>query len=540
MRKHSLLLFASVLLVSLPVAGSGHAQGMRSAGSTEAAKKFDVGKLEGANERQVATLQRLLRRLGYLREEDVSRELDLMTTAALGGFLSETGAGAPANYDALLRLLFTAVWEREGWGRGEAAGQDRIVERDKVKESQEALKKLGYEPGPLDGKFGPATLASIEVFQQDIGMKIDGLLTENTHEGIKRALLLAGEKPKGTVRVLNWPGYIDPAVLERFTRETKIQVIQDVSESSDSAKELLLAKSALYDIVVQGSSQIRPVLAGRAVKEIDRKKLPNYGNLDPEALRYTARLDPDNKHSLPYMWGTVGIGVDEAAVKKAVPDVQVDSLSIFLDPKIAKRLSSCGLAIVDEPAGMAPALVTYVGGDIANIGIADLEAVEQLLSQVAPYVTVVPMDRFVDEFAAGKYCAALGYSGDVFRARAKAGKNAIAYHVPSEGSQLWFDLLVIPANAPNVDEAYKLLNFLLDGEVAAANTNYLHLANPNKASAPYIDPDLMNDVGLYPSAEVLARLQILPPLNNTVQDELRRIWTKLRRPGPERSATTQP
>ncbi|MGH6873820.1 MAG: extracellular solute-binding protein, partial [Aestuariivirgaceae bacterium] len=294
-------------------------------------------------------------------------------------------------------------------------------------------------------------------------------------------------------------------------------------------KELLLAKSPLYDVIVQASSQMRPILAEQAVKEIDRKKLPNYNNLDPEALRYTASLDPENKHSIPYMWGTVGIGVNEAAVKKILPDAKVDSLAMFLDPKIAEQLSACGLAIVDEPADVMPAFVGYVGGDVGHIGIADLEAVEQVLSQVAPYIKAVAADRFIDDLAKGKYCAAIGYSGDVFQARATAGKDKISYHVPIEGSQLWFDLMVIPQNARNVEAAYKFLNFMLDAEIAAANTNYLQYANPNKASAPYINAELMNDPGLYPPTDVLTRLQVLQPLTKNVEEELQRIWKKLSR-----------
>jgi putrescine transport system substrate-binding protein len=99
--------------------------------------------------------------------------------------------------------------------------------------------------------------------------------------------------------------------------------------------------------------------------------------------------------------------------------------------------------------------------------------------------------------------------------------------VPVEGSELWFDLMVIPENARNVDAAYKFLNFLLDPEVAAANTNYLQYANPNKASAPYINAELMSDPGLYPPTDVLARLQILQPLPANVEEELQRIWKKL-------------
>ncbi|HZO54166.1 MAG TPA: extracellular solute-binding protein [Bryobacteraceae bacterium] len=103
----------------------------------------------------------------------------------------------------------------------------------------------------------------------------------------------------------------------------------------------------------------------------------------------------------------------------------------------------------------------------------------------------------------------------------------MSYYVPSEGSQLWFDLMVIPKNSKNVDSAYKFLNFLLEPEVAAANTNYLRFANPNKASAPYINAELMDDPGLYPPTEVLSRLEVLLPITPNVETELTRIWAKL-------------
>jgi spermidine/putrescine-binding protein len=530
------LVVALASLVLVTAAPDATAQGMRSASPADPQVDFDPGKLGGTSERQIATLQRLLRRLGYLKEEDVSRQLDSRTSAAVTRFLSAEKVDAkPTDYLSLLRLLFTSVWAREGWGRGEAAGQDTIVDKDKVKASQEALKKLGYEPGPVDGKFGPATLASVEVFQQDVGMKVDGLLTRNTHDAVLRALALNGRKPKGHVRVFNWPDYIDPAMLERFTKETQIEVVHDVFENSEETKELLLSGSSKYDVVVQGSSQLRPILEKNAVRELDPKKLSNYDNLDPEALRYTARLDPDNKHSIPYMWGTIGIGINEEAVRKLLPDVKVNSLAIFLDPNIARTLSQCGLAFVDEASDVVPTLVAYLGGDIGKIGIADLEAVDQALSKVAPYIKVVSVARYIDELAEGKYCAVVGYSGDMFMAREAAktaAKGKISYHVPIEGSQLWFDLMVVPTNAENVDAAYRFLNFLLEPEVAAANTNFLQYANPNKASAPYIEPALMDDPGLYPPPEVLSRLEVLTPITANVEAELTRIWAKLPKAEP--------
>ncbi|MDP9137263.1 MAG: extracellular solute-binding protein [Pseudomonadota bacterium] len=516
------------------------AQGMRSA--TDPATPLPAPAAEPApapepavsGDRQVATVQRLLRRLGYLNDADMTRQMDNMTKFATTLFLADIKRPPDVpDTDTLMKLLFSTAWAKEGWGSGTAQGQELVVEPGKVRAAQEALAKLNYEPGPTDGVFGPATLSSVELFQEDNGMRVDGLLTRNTHEAILRGLVLLGQTPKAEVRILNWPDYVDPAVLETFERETKIKVVHEVFESSDETKELLLAHSSKYDIIVQPGYQLRPVLEKEGLVQIlDKTRLSNVGNLDPEALRLTGDLDPGNQHSVPYMWGTVGIGVNEDAVRKLASAAKPDSLAMFLDPALAKPLSSCGLAFVDEPTDVLPALVAYVGGDPRKIGIADLEAIDQALTRVAPYVTVVPADRFIDEVSQGKYCAAIGYSGDVFLARdgaAEAKKGKISYYVPAEGSQLWFDLLVIPAAARNVDAAYAFLDFLLKPEIAAANTNHVQYANANTASAPFIDKALLSNPGLYPPADVLQRLAVLSPLSPNVEAELQRIWAKLKK-----------
>ena len=515
----------------LPVSPAAVAQGMRSVEGVET-QQYDPGKLGGLEEKQIASLQGLLQRLGLLEATQSSGKVDGPTAAAFARFLASIDPKTDtSSYDSLVRAMYAAIWEREGWSNSSAAWRDIIVEPEKVKTAQEALKELGYEPGKMDGKFGPATLAALETFQSDRGLKIEGVLNRNSYDNVVRGLVLKGGQREGTVRVLNWPDYIDPAVLEKFEKETKIEVLHDVFENSEEPRSLLLSKSAKYDVIVQSGYQIGLVLQPGVLKTLDQTKLPNIANLDPAALRYTDMLDPGNQHSLPYMWGTVGIGVNEEAVKRLAPDAKTNSLSMFLDPKTAKALSSCGLAVVDEPTDVMPALVAYLGGDISKIGIADLEAVEQALAKVAPYITVVTADRFIDELAAGKYCAAIGYSGDVFQARAstKESDTRLTYHVPAEGSQLWFDLLVVPESAPNPDAAYKFLDFLMRPDIAAENTNYLQYANPNLASAPHINAELMNDPGLYPPPEVLARLAVLQPLSSRVDGELQRIWGKLRR-----------
>jgi putrescine transport system substrate-binding protein len=510
-----------------------YAQGMISAPSLES--DLSEQGLEGLADlgaQEVSTIQRLLRRLGYLKKEDMTRQLDAATTAALvAHFQAENASAEGLTAEKIMRSLFTAAWTKEGWATGSADGQSLVVEPAEVRQAQDALKKLNYAPGPSDGVFGPATLSAIELFQEDNGMNVTGLLTRNTFQNVTRALNFVDKKPVSTVHMLNWADYINPASLDNFEKETNIRIVHEVFTNSSETKDLLLQGSTKYDVMVQAGAQMRQILDEKsAVEMLDRAKIPNAEFLDPAALTYTDVLDPNNSHSVPYMWGTVGLGVNKEKVKAIRPDAPLNSLSLILDPALAADVSKCGIAVIDEPIDVIPAFVTYLGGDMKNIGITDLEAVEVALARVSDYIKVVSVDSYINSLSEGKYCVVWGYSGAIFYARdlAKAnGKGTIVYNVPKEGSQLWFDLFVIPNKSQNKDGAYQLLNYMLKPEVAAANTNFLQYANPILTSAPYIEPKLLSDPGLYPPKSVLKRLAVQPPMAANIEAELKRIWSKL-------------
>lgn len=535
--KKRLILSLSLCAFALFAAGAPvvHGQGMISAPSADS--DLSEAGLEGLADigpQEISTIQRLLRRLGYLKGDDLSRKMDAATTAALLAHFQAANTSADGmTSEKIMRSLFTAAWTKEGWATGSADGQSLVVEPAEVRQAQDALKRLNYAPGPSDGVFGPATLSAIEIFQEDNGMNVTGLLTRNTFQNVVRALNFADKKPASTVHMLNWADYINPSSLDNFEKATNIRIIHEVFTNSTETKDLLQNGSEKYDVMIQAGAQMRQVLETEsAVEKLDRAKIPNAEFLDPAALQYTDILDPNNSHSVPYMWGTVGLGVNKEKVKAVRPDAPLNSLSLVLDPAIAADVSKCGIALIDEPIDVIPAFVAYLGGDMKNIGITDLEAVEEALSKVSDYIKVVSVDSYINSLSEGKYCVVWGYSGAIFYARdlAKAnGKGTIVYNVPKEGSQLWFDLFVIPNKSQNKEGAYQLLNYMLKPEVAAANTNFLQYANPVLTSAPYIEPKLLSDPGLYPPKSVLKRLAVQPPMAANVESELKRIWSKLKK-----------
>jgi putrescine transport system substrate-binding protein len=521
--------------LALFVAGAPplYAQGMVSAPSIDGdLSDSGLDGLANIGAQEVSTIQRLLRRLGYLKDENMTRQMDAATTAAILVHLQEANI-APDGVTAerIMRSLFTAAWTKEGWATGSANGQSLVVAPAEVRQAQDALKQLNYAPGPSDGVFGPATLSAIELFQEDNGMNVTGLLTRNTFQNVTRALNFVDRKPLSTVHMLNWADYINPESLNNFEKETNIRVVHEVFTNSTETKDLLLQGSPKYDVMIQAGVQMRQVLEDEnAVDVLDRAKLPNAQLLDPAALRYTGVLDPNNAHSVPYLWGTVGMGVNKEKVRAIRPDVPLNSMALMLDPAIAADLSKCGIAVIDEPIDVIPAFVAYLGGDMKNIGITDLEAVEVALSKVSDYIKVVSVDSYINSLAEGKYCVVWGYSGAIFYARDLAkqnGKGTITYNVPKEGSELWFDLFVIPNKSENKDGAYQLVNYMLKPEVAAANTNFLQYANPILTSAAYIEPKLLSDPGLYPPKSILKRLSVQPPMAANIEAELKRIWSKL-------------
>ena len=477
-------------------------------------------------------MQRLLLRLGYLKDENMTRTMDGPTIAAVVAHLKAVNTSPQGlTAEKMLRSLFTAAWTKEGWGSGTADGQDLVVDKAEVKLAQEALKKLKYEPGPIDGVFGPATFSAVELFQDDNGLNVTGLLSRNTFQNVTRALNFVDKKPVSTVHMLNWPDYMNPDTLSNFEKETNIRVIHEVFENSSDTKDLLLrAPRGMTWWCRRARRCARSWKMKPRLKLSTGRSFPMPECLDPAALAYTGVLDPGNKHSVPYMWGTVGLGVNKEKVQAIKPDAPLNSLAMILDPAIAAEVSKCGIAVIDEPIDVIPAMVSYLGGDMKNIGITDLEAVDVALAKVSDYIKVVSTDSYINSVSEGKYCVAWGYSGDNFFARDLAKENntgTIVYNVPKEGSQLWFDLLVIPSKAQNKAGAYQLLNYILKPEVAAANTNFLQYANAVVTSAPFIEPKLLSDPGLYPPKSVLKRLTVQPPMALNVEVEMKRIWSRL-------------
>jgi putrescine transport system substrate-binding protein len=340
--------------------------------------------------------------------------------------------------------------------------------------------------------------------------------------------LQAGLAHANSINVFNWSDYIAPDTVEKFTAATGITVNYDVFDSNETLEARMLAGSSGFDIVVPTSDYMQRQIMAGVYQPLNRDLLPNLENMDADLMALAAAFDPGNEHSVIYLWGTTGIGYNtEAVAARLGADYEVDSWSLMFDPEKAALFEDCGIAWLDTEKEIIPVAMRYLGLDPTSTSEDDFNAAVELIMGVRPYVRYFHSSQYISDLANGEICLAIGWSGDVLQAADRASETnqsfEVGYAIPDEGAHLWFDMLVIPADAPNPEGAHAFINFLMDAQVAADITNYVMFPNANAASTPLIDEAVLNDPTIYPTAEAKAGFWTLQPYDNRTE----RVSTRL-------------
>ncbi|MES2034831.1 MAG: polyamine ABC transporter substrate-binding protein [Pseudomonadota bacterium] len=345
------------------------------------------------------------------------------------------------------------------------------------------------------------------------------------------ALTGCGGPKQDTLHIYNWSDYIDPALLEQFTKETGIKVVYDTFDSNEVLETKVLTGGTGYDIVAPSNHNVPRYITAKAIAPLDFSKLPNRKNLWPELMARMEPFDPGGKYAIPYMWGTMGIGFNKAEVAKRLPGVAIDSWDVVLKPENLARLHDCGVYFLDASEDMYAVVLNYLGKDPNSTSVADYEAATALLLKLRPSVTKFHSSEYINALANGDACIVVGYSGDILQAatRAEEAKNGVevGYIIPKEGSQVWFDVFAVPVDAPNKDAAYRFLDFMLRPEIIAKASNYTEYANANAAATPLVDEELRNNPNVYPTPEVFGRLFVTTTKDQALLREVNRLWTRV-------------
>ena len=336
-----------------------------------------------------------------------------------------------------------------------------------------------------------------------------------------------------TVNFYNWSDYIEPKVLEDFTKETGIKVKYDTFDSNDLLETKLLAGRSGYDLVVPTAYFLERQIKAGVFQKLDKSKLPNLVNAWDEIAKRLAVYDPGNQYAVNYMWGTIGIGYNVKKAREVLgAEAKIDSWDTVFKPEIVAKFKDCGVHMLDAPDDVFAAALNYLGLDPNTKDPANLERAADLVTKIRPSVRKFHSSEYLNALASGEICLVLGYSGDIKQAqkRAAEAKNGveIEYAIPKGGAQLWFDNLAIPKDAKNVAEAHALINYLLKPEVAAKNTNFLSYANGNAASRPLIEKAVAEDKTVYPDDAMMKTFYTLTSHDQKTQRLLNRLWTRIK------------
>lgn len=345
----------------------------------------------------------------------------------------------------------------------------------------------------------------------------------------------AEEEP--ILNIYNWADDIAPDTVQKFEEETGIKVNYDVYDSDEVLEAKLLLGNSGYDVVFPSANPFfaRQIKAG-IYQPIDKAKLSNYHNLDPFILKRLQEIDPENSYGVPYLWGTIGIGYNLEKLQENMPDASIEKLvksfGILFDPETLKHFAPCGVSLQSSALDVFNAILVYAGVNPNTTSREEFERAVQILKSIRSYIRKFTSSGLIEDLATGETCLALAWSGDVLQASLRAKelnqKFHIHYSIPSEGAEIWFEVMAIPSDAPHPLNAYKFINFILRPRIIAEITNYVYYANPNKASEPYISEAVRHNPIIYPPKAVMKTLFVSKSAPMNFERWRSRMWIRIK------------
>ncbi len=349
------------------------------------------------------------------------------------------------------------------------------------------------------------------------------------------AACLAGpavaQEEEKVLNVYNWSDYIAEDTIRSFEKETGIKVRYDNFDNNEIVHAKLVAGKTGYDIVVPSSYWAKIQADGGLLMKLDKSRLPNAKNLDPALQEQLAKLDPGNQFQVNWLWGftTVGINVDKVKAALGSTPMPANVWDLVFKPEYISKMKSCGVSFLDSATEVIPAALHYLGKPAYSKNQADYAGVGPLLKAIRPSVTLFSSSGYINDMANGSICLTLGWSGDINIARQRAiegktGQNIQAL-IPSTGGVLFFDVMVIPVDAPHPGNAHKFIDYILRPEVHAAITNKVFYANPNKESRKFIKPEVSSNPTVFPTDADMKKMQAPDALSNDIRRTMTRLYT---------------
>lgn len=319
------------------------------------------------------------------------------------------------------------------------------------------------------------------------------------------------------VYVYNWGEYIDPEVLDMFQEETGIEVVYDEFETNEIMYPKVASGGVSYDVVCPSDYMIERMIQDDLLEELNYDNIPNLSNIDQTYLDQAKQFDPENKYSVPYCWGTVGI-----LYNKTMVDEPVDSWSILWDEKYKDNI-----LMQDSVRDAFAVALKSLGYSINSTDETQLNEAKELLIKQKPLVQAYVIDQVRDKMIGNEAALGVIYSGEaIFTQRENSD---LEYVIPKEGSNVWIDGWVIPKSAEHKENAEKFINFLCRDDIALKNFEYITYSTPNKAARELIkDEDIKNSLVAFPTAEMLKNCETFQYLGSENDDLFSTLWNEVK------------
>lgn len=322
----------------------------------------------------------------------------------------------------------------------------------------------------------------------------------------------AASKEKVTLKVYNWGDYIGENVVSKFEEKYNINVVYDTFATNEEMYVKLKSGGSDYDVAIPSDYLIKRMIDENMLNKIDFNNIPNYKYIDTKFKNLA--YDPGNEYSVPYMWGTVGIIYNKTMVKDPV-----DSWNILWDKKYDKQIF-----MLDSQRDSIGITLKKLGYSLNTKKLEELEQAKEELIKQKDIVQAYVGDEVKDKMILGEAAMAVVWSGDaVFMKRENTD---LEYAIPKEGSNLWFDAMVIPKTAKHQKEAEMFINFMCDTDTAFENTDYIGYSTPQTEAKKMLSEDLLSDIAAYPSDDQLKNCEVFEDLSGSIKD-YDKIWTEI-------------
>ncbi len=317
--------------------------------------------------------------------------------------------------------------------------------------------------------------------------------------------------------VYNWGEYIDPEVLTIFEEETGINVVYEEFETNEILYPKVSSGAIAYDVVCPSDYMIQRMIENDLLTEINFDNIPNIKNIGKQYMEQSRQFDPENKYSVPYCWGTVGI-----LYNKTMVDEPVNSWSILWDPKYKDNI-----LMQDSVRDAFGATLKYLGYSLNSTDLDELTEAKNLLIEQKPLVQAYVIDQVRDKMIGNEAALGVIYSGEAIYTQ-KENPN-LEYVIPKEGSNIWIDSWVIPKNAEHKENAEKFINFLCRPDIALMNFEYITYSTPNEAARELIeDESIRNSEIAFPDLSKYDNLETFQYLGTEADQVYGDLWNKVK------------